>query len=351
MSECNQCKKTLPANFVKCFGCESKYHFSSCCSLSESTYAGINAERKTAWRCHVCKPRKNSNNSYLVMFESKPQQKQQRREESDNEDTDNEDAKRFKDPININVVNNNLGEVKSDVMVLKTDVTSIKSDISDIKSTMQELATNISQSNMQMNNNIQTALANITSSLSTLASQVSELCEKNKEKEKQMQEMDNRIHKLEQQIVNKSIEIKNVTNQDISANEAVKKIGSSVNVTIDNNDISNAYRVKNSNKIIVEFCSLNKKKELLSNIKRHRIDANLINEQRNDDDNYDFIYINDLLTAHNRKLLWMAKTKAKETGWKFIWVRNGYIFAKKNETSNPIIINNTSDIEMITLTI
>ena len=70
----------------------------------------------------------------------------------------------------------------------------------------------------------------------------------------------------------------------------------------------------------------------MSKIKRHRIDANIIN-QDNPDTNNKFIYINDQLTAYNRRLLWTAKTKAKECNWKFTWVRNGSICARKNENS------------------
>lgn len=57
------------------------------------------------------------------------------------------------------------------------------------------------------------------------------------------------------------------------------------------------------------------------------------------------------MTANNRRLLWLGKTKAKEHNWKFVWVRNGYIYARKNEKTSPIIITNSADIESITGTI
>lgn len=64
--------------------------------------------------------------------------------------------------------------------------------------------------------------------------------------------------------------------------------------------------------------------------------------------NSDFIYINGQLTAHNRHLMWLAKNNARETGWKFVWYRNGHIVAKKkNENSSTIVILNACDIELI----
>ena len=102
--------------------------------------------------------------------------------------------------------------------------------------------------------------------------------------------MDSRINKLEQKMIVKNIEIKNV-NIEISAIDAIKKIVAFVNVTINDADIDNAYRLKRQNdKIIVEFSSLNKKVELMSKIKRHRVEANEINTNGNKDSSVKFIY-------------------------------------------------------------
>lgn len=60
-----------------------------------------------------------------------------------------------------------------------------------------------------------------------------------------------------------------------------------------------------------------------------------------------FLYINDQLTFNNRRLLWLAKAKAKEAKWKFVWVRNDTIFARKNENSTLFVINNSAYIESI----
>lgn len=41
------------------------------------------------------------------------------------------------------------------------------------------------------------------------------------------------------------------------------------------------------------------------------------------------ILLNDSLTPHNWRLIWMTKTRVKKYKWKF--VRNGCIYARKNE--------------------
>lgn len=89
----------------------------------------------------------------------------------------------------------------------------------------------------------------------------------------------------------------------------------------------------------------------MSKIHRHRIVVNELNKQNenniNKNNTTNYIFINDQLTPHNRRMLWLAKTKASESKWDFVWVRNGNIIAKKTENSTPIIIYNASDIEVI----
>lgn len=59
------------------------------------------------------------------------------------------------------------------------------------------------------------------------------------------------------------------------------------------------------------------------------------------------LYFNDNLTDGNRKLFWMARTRGKEKGFKFIWVRHGHIFAKQNVGSSILRITNVASLEQI----
>lgn len=349
---CNQCKKEITSStYVKCYNCNANYHFSTCSSLSESTYASMYGERKTKWRCHVCKPRiKSPNNMYTsVVFNEHNKQLR-----TDDEDSDaSGSSKKYKETMCINSLNNKLCSVQS-------DVTELKSDLKDIKSSIDQVSTNVNNSNLQIKEEIQSALLNITNTISALVTQVSELKENDKQREKQINTMETRINNLEQQMIVKNIEIKNVTNKNISAYDVVKTIGNSLGVEIGEGDIEKSYRLKKQDdKIIIEFSSLSKKQQLMGKIERHRVDAKIINGGNNNNENNTegssaknrYIYINDQLTFNNRKLLWLAKTKAKESNWKFVWVRNGNICARKTENSSFIIINNASDIELITSTV
>lgn len=310
MNVCAQCNTQITAKFVKCNGCNSLYHFLPCSTLSEKSYSSMANYKKADWRCHKCQPRKtstSSNNSYHIVIHDGSQQKQQR----EDDDESNENTKRFKNSLS-------LSDVNDSVCFLNKTLTA---DISDLKTTVQNMATEIKQNN-ETNSRVESALNLITNTLSTLTSQVNSLIDSNKEKEKQMVDMNKRIDDLEQQVLSKNIEIKNIPNDNIQPNDVVKTIASSLNVEVNDGDISNSYHLKKSQKMIVEFTTLKKKKEFMGKIKRHRVDSNVVTGDTND---RNFMYVNDQLTAHKRKLLWLVKTKAKESNWKFVWVRNGNI--------------------------
>lgn len=332
---CNQCKSEIKTTaYVKCFNCNSNYHFSPCCPLSEFSYQSMSGEKKNNWRCQICRPSKSKspNSTYQVFVYDENNRSKQIREDDD-EPAENDRAKKFKESSSFNTLNANICSLQSDV----------NKNMSEMKLQIEMLATTVNSLTLQ--------ITNMSSTLSTLVTQVKELNEKDEAKEKQINLMDSRINKLEQKLIVKNIEIKNVCNE-ISAIDAVKKIGAFVDVTINDIDIDKAYRLrKQSNKIIIEFASLNKKVELMSKIKRHRVEANIINTNDNNDSSVKFIYVNDQLTFNNRQLLWIAKTKAYEAKWKYVWVKNGKIFARKNETTQSIIITNATDIESITSTI
>lgn len=349
---CNHCKNEITTtNFVKCYGCKSNFHYSTCSPLAESTYSTMSVEKKLNWRCQICKPRsKSPNNLYQAfVFDENNQQKQLREDDIVEE---NERPKKYKETFSLSTLNEKLCSVENNLANMRSQM---DTNLTQMKSQIDFLVNNSNTSiatNQQLKDDIHAALATITTTVSTLAAQVSELHEKDTQKDKEIKHMNTRINKLEQQMIAKNIEIKNIENKEISPFDVVKTIAASLDVEIKEEEINKAYRLKKKeNKIIVEFSSLSKKNELMSKIVRHRVDAKIINSGDNNNSSPKYIYLNDQLTYNNRQLLWIAKTKAHEAKWKFVWVKNGNIFVRKNENSSSIIIKNAADIELISSTI
>ncbi|XP_028167257.1 uncharacterized protein LOC114357709 [Ostrinia furnacalis] len=61
----------------------------------------------------------------------------------------------------------------------------------------------------------------------------------------------------------------------------------------------------------------------------------------------DLIYVNEHLTRENKGLLAACKLKAKESGFKYIWTKNCRIFARRSDSTPPIVISSTADLEKI----
>ena len=59
------------------------------------------------------------------------------------------------------------------------------------------------------------------------------------------------------------------------------------------------------------------------------------------------VFINDHLTAANKKLLTQAKTRTNEKNYKYIWVKFAKIHIRKNDQSPVIIINTANDLNKI----
>ncbi|XP_075151887.1 uncharacterized protein LOC142225921 [Haematobia irritans] len=360
---CSHCNAPITqANFVLCHSCERKFHFSPCTVISESSYYSMSANKKTEWKCHICKPRVRSpNNGYQTYVykettvdstRENAQQKQQR----EGEEINRENAKRFKEaltPTSINktptiTISNQceISELKTSMMNLQTSMH--KSFELFCNNLMQQMAANtmtLTASNNEIKQQLSEAVTKINETLSQLSSQVVDLQEKDKEKERRIESLEKRVQQLEQKNLNNNIEINNVSNLTIEPIVVVQKIAASVGMELKETDVNSARRIKRNNKILVEFVSTNIKKEFMQKLKGHRIDSNVLSENHNEAPTKIYIYVNDELTAYNRRLLWMAKTRAKECGWKFVWIKNGSIFARKSETMPSIIINNSADIE------
>lgn len=341
---CVTCKNPIThLNYIQCYNCNKQFHFSPCTTLIEIEWNSMSAQKKIDWKCQYCNPNpKSPNNAYksIVFNES---QKHGREED---EGSSNDGIKRPKSATTLKTTNNTPNSKTNNI---QSDVAEMKTDMKELKTAMQQLAMNmmtLNNTSSGIKDNLANALIKINETLETLTVQVKDLQERDREKTIKIQELDERIGKMEQHAICKNIEIGNVMDTTIKPETVVTKIAASLGAQIDEKDIENSYRITRNNKIIIEFVSITKKRDLLNRLKRHRVDANVLSGDTSIPTN-NFIYVNDELTPQNRKILWLAKIRAKECGWKFIWLRNGHIYARKNENTMPILIANTADVNAI----
>lgn len=60
------------------------------------------------------------------------------------------------------------------------------------------------------------------------------------------------------------------------------------------------------------------------------------------------IFVSEHLTSVNNALYAATRLKAKEKQYKFVWVRNGSVFTRKNENCQALLIKNNETLNLLT---
>ncbi|KAH8023730.1 hypothetical protein HPB51_019595 [Rhipicephalus microplus] len=140
-----------------------------------------------------------------------------------------------------------------------------------------------------------------------------------------------------------NLEIKGVPNEG-DPSEVVQNICSAVGEPITSTDIDVCHRMGTKNpdvkNIIVRFVRREKRDAVLAKAKRARLSANKIGFQSTDP-----IFVNENLTQLGKQLLGATIAKKRGVGWKYVWTRNGKIFARKTESSEVLRIAERDDLE------
>lgn len=345
MDVCSECFENLPVegDFVTCHKCDRKMHF-GCSTLSEKSYRKMSAAKKEEWRCATCR-REAANPSIVIDGTSKtapavttPTQPPPKRTRSASSPDVNTDR---------NTNNNN--------STLLDEIKNLRNEIFEIKSSCEFVANKYEQINqhMALNNDL----------LKKLSTEIKELKENNLKKDEQITAMETKINTLEQQLIKNNIEIKNIpptVNENLI--EVLKAVGKTINYEINTSDITDIFRTKTKDHkrstIIASFSSYTCKTHFIKNAKSLRkVELDKIRESMTSVQNREqqtretygekLVFVNSQLTPTNKHLLWLAKNKARECNWRFVWEASGKILARKAENGEAIHIATVNDVNKI----
>lgn len=192
------------------------------------------------------------------------------------------------------------------------------------------------------------SLAMFNSLYEEMKAQQEGLTKENKELTRSNQQLTKRMAELEQYSRINNVEIKGVPQtKGEDCSDIVKEIGEKIGCSVDSNDIDVVHRVpaKQGQNIIVRFCSRTKKADFADKAKKARLTIGAIGFRaqgaaRNDEP----VFVNDHLTPESKRLFAQALALKKEKQWKFLWVNNCKIKARKTEDSRVHIISGVSDL-------
>lgn len=170
--------------------------------------------------------------------------------------------------------------------------------------------------------------------------------------QKENEYLKSKLNEVDQQNRTNCLEITGVPEPGRGENiqVTVQLVCSALGVKLDASMINSCYRLRSSNdrnssKIIVSFTKKCYKDEIL---KCRKIKTDFATDLLDDSlkrcvQDSNIIYINEFLTAYNKKLYLKAKEYKNKNKVKYLWVKNGNIFMRKSDNSKIIIIKSEHD--------
>jgi Baculovirus FP protein len=177
------------------------------------------------------------------------------------------------------------------------------------------------------------------------------LKKQNIEKDRVIEALTIQVNSLDQYGRKKNIEITNIEEKrGENIEEIVLNLAEKLDVDLAAHEIESAHRLptRNADKvapIIVQFASRKKRDQFLEK-KKTVVSSNLLTGGTSEVGERK-VYINENLAPFYKELFWKTKQRAKDAGYKFVWIKRGRIFVKKNETEPLLHIHALTDLNKI----
>lgn len=174
----------------------------------------------------------------------------------------------------------------------------------------------------------------------------------------QVNNLTDRLSQIEQNMRAPNIEINGIPeHKSENLIKTIEQLGTVVENPFDDSDVLHVTRIAKLNKeserprsVIIKLRSQRRRDELLAAVikfnKKNR--DNKLNSQHLGIGGHCVpIFVGEHLTPINKQLHAAARKKAKEVGAKFVWVRDGRIFVRRDEQSHAIYIKNDDSLKLI----
>lgn len=174
----------------------------------------------------------------------------------------------------------------------------------------------------------------------------------------QVKSLSDRLSQVEQHMRSNNLEINGIPEH---RSENLTKTLEQLSIVVENplceNDILHVTRIAKINKennrprsVLVKLRSQRRRDELLAAVIRYN------KKNKNDKLNSDLlgiggtrvpVFVAEHLTPNNKYLHAAARIKAKEMGYKFVWVRDGRVLVRRDEQSPAIVIKDTECLKLL----
>lgn len=237
-----------------------------------------------------------------------------------------------------------LQQFKSTIInLMKPELEPIKKDIEDLKDSLTHHMKDLDD--LQADN-------------TTAKNTIKVLTAENLQLKNSVTDLKQKLNYLEQQSRSNNLELQCLPeHKQENLYTTAKQLGSVVGCDLKDSDILHATRVAKLNtsnprprSVVLQLASPRIRDQLLAAVISH-------NKKNKDNklNSADFgiagsktpVFVVEHLSTANKALHAATRLKAKEKGYKYVWVRGGKIYIKKNEDENHIVIKTLDALEMI----
>lgn len=302
--KCAKCEDALPTDggLVLCRGCNGNYHYK--CSIKASTYENKGKAEKSKWRCERCR----TGGKRLQDDEATPIEKQK------------------------------------DIGQLALEIAKMSEQIKENTKCQKFVA--------EQYDEIIKGQQDLGDHIKNLERQIAHLMQSCADKDRKISSLQARINEMEQKQYEKNFEVHGVIEtEEEDEKSIVCRVTEKMGIALTEDDIEVASRLEKRKQddkivrnrpIIVMLKSKKKRDEIIQRRRITVLNSEIVNRKE-----VGKIYVVEQLSSYNKSLLWEAKNRAREKEWKFVWVQNCNVLARKEEGSRIINLKDFDDINKI----
>lgn len=349
--ECAGCKNIIKSrNTLRCSNCIFAYDL-LCANVSEKKFNLMTREQKQSWTCHGCRskePKSDNSNTPIRPTNTAPAQPITSPVESDtNNITMRKGAKESAqaqpptpavDPAIMLAIKNEIQTaVKHSVKAaidsfFSREFDQIKSELkilNDIKESMEFLTAEYDR---------------IQAHVKESEEKIKNLTQENANLNKTLESLSTRLILLEQHSRENNLEINGIPeNKSENLYSVMNQLGAVISLPIQETDIMACTRVrklddssKRPRTVVVKLRNTRVRDSIIaavSKFNKNKSSDRLNSGQLGYSVTKSFIYVSEHLSPYYKALHARTRTIAKEKGFRYVWIRNGRIFIRKNDQS------------------
>lgn len=350
---CAGCDKLLPKHeFLRCSACKSAYDL-VCLNMSSKRYNSFYAadkDRKSSWKCPECQnkqPKRGNLNTPVRPSAPSSDHESHISPNSSCDGSQNVTQRSKSIETNINI---ECTDSANEIMLCLNEMRAMRMEMSIFRETMAELTSAIKAQNKRLDN--------LESRIELLETKITD--RKRDEVlvlEETISQLKFEIQERDQEILMNDIEISNFPEaSNENATHILLTVAKKLGVELEERDVVNMERV-GPVRAFVEGGPPPRPRPLVARLARRasrdallraaRVRRGLTTEGMAVPGSPCPYYLNERLTKPHRQLFMKTREEARRRSWKYVWTREGRIFARREQGTPAYRIRSDMDVEKV----